>query len=483
VSFFANIKLSWFYALIVALIIGVAISVSLQLYYFLALPLIPAFIYIYIHHPKYIWYFIFLAVPLSINVKDLGGGFGLTLPTEPIIILLFVGVLVKMAGGNGFSRSIWTHPITLLIGAELLWTFITSATSTMPLISFKYLLSKMWFVVVFYLLGFQLSKLKKETIFVAITLITITSIVLVSYTLKTQAEGSFSRSWAYAAMRPFLPDHGMYGAFVSFLVPPLLIVSIFPTKLNISRVMQVICIGVLLYFLFAVGVSYTRASWLSLAASFAVFVALQLKFQFKTLAVLTVLVVGGFLYFQGDLTTEMSRNKKESDDDIENHLKSVSNISSDPSNLERLNRWSCAYRMFLDKPVFGFGPGTYTFQYAPYQISSEMSIISTHAGDQGNVHSEYLRPLCESGLMGMLLNFALILYVIWLGFSLYYNGYSPFIRYTALILLLSLFSYYVHGFLNNYIEFDKLAVPIWSFTGFLAALDLHQKDYTKRLSQ
>ena len=37
-------------------------------------------------------------------------------------------------------------------------------------------------------------------------------------------------------------------------------------------------------------------------------------------------------------------------------LESMSNISSDASNLERLNRWNSAIKLFLKRPFWGWGP-------------------------------------------------------------------------------------------------------------------------------
>ena len=42
------------------------------------------------------------------------------------------------------------------------------------------------------------------------------------------------------------------------------------------------------------------------------------------------------------------------------------------------------------------------FLYAPYQKPSEKTIISTNAGNRGNAHSEYLGPMAESGILGLL---------------------------------------------------------------------------------
>ena len=90
----------------------------------------------------------------------------------------------------------------------------------------------------------------------------------------------------------------------------------------------------------------------------------------------------------------------------------MSNISTDASNLERLNRWSCALQMFQEKPFLGFGPGTYQFLYAPYQKSSMKTVISTNFGEKGNAHSEYLGPLSEQGFLGAIFVFVLVLFCL-----------------------------------------------------------------------
>jgi hypothetical protein len=33
----------------------------------------------------------------------------------------------------------------------------------------------------------------------------------------------------------------------------------------------------------------------------------------------------------------------------------------------------------------------------------------------------------------------------------------------------------VHGFLNNFLDTDKLSVPFWGFTAMIVAIDLHSR--------
>jgi O-antigen ligase len=185
------------------------------------------------------------------------------------------------------------------------------------------------------------------------------------------------------------------------------------------------------------------------------------------------LVTGGLYYVNKDqITIALERNREESSDDLGEHVRSISNISSDASNLERINRWNSAMRMWQERPVFGWGPGTYMFQYAPFQASEDRTIISTNFGVQGNAHSEYLGPLSEQGVFGMLLMLALIVVTTWTALRLYYRLPDGADRRMLAATYLGLVTYYLHGALNNFLDTDKASVPFWAFTAIIVLLDL-----------
>jgi O-antigen ligase len=173
-----------------------------------------------------------------------------------------------------------------------------------------------------------------------------------------------------------------------------------------------------------------------------------------------------------DIVMNLESNRQDTSDDLGEHLKSISNISTDASNLERLNRWNSAFRMFNERPVFGFGPGTYSFMYAPYQLSSEKTIISTNAGDMGNAHSEYIGPLAESGFLGMLSFLAVSIAIVATGWRLYQRMEKGPQRAVILAVLLGIVTYLIHGTLNNFLDTDKASVPFWGFAAMLVAADI-----------
>jgi O-antigen ligase len=94
----------------------------------------------------------------------------------------------------------------------------------------------------------------------------------------------------------------------------------------------------------------------SVLAALAFYVVLRLRIQFRTLLLLLGLLIIGFMSFQTTLLMKLERNKTDSATDMSQHVKSISNIRTDASNLERLNRWMSAYRMFKEKPMLGWGP-------------------------------------------------------------------------------------------------------------------------------
>jgi putative inorganic carbon (hco3(-)) transporter len=136
--------------------------------------------------------------------------------------------------------------------------------------------------------------------------------------------------------------------------------------------------------------------------------------------------------------------------------------------------------MFGERPFWGWGPGTYTFYYAPYQLSSEKTIISTNAGDKGNAHSEYIGPLAESGVFGSLSFIGIVVTVIYYGIRLYRRLPYGEMRRLVMCCFLGLVTYFIHGGLNNFLDTDKASLPFWGFIAVLVAVDIYySKDELK----
>jgi O-antigen ligase len=219
--------------------------------------------------------------------------------------------------------------------------------------------------------------------------------------------------------------------------------------------------------------SYTRAAWLSLFAAAGVWALIKLKIPFKYLAGVGLIILLAIAFNLDKINMELARNKSEhTTENFDERLQSATNVTTDASNLERINRWTAAWNMALARPIVGFGPGTYAMEYAPFQNPDNYTIISTNLGTMGNAHSEYLGPMSEMGFPGLVIMLLLVVVIFYKGISLYIRYPEGEYKTILLGLILALVTYFVHGFLNNYLDTDKAAVPIWGAVAAIIALEI-----------
>jgi O-antigen ligase len=284
---------------------------------------------------------------------------------------------------------------------------------------------------------------------------------------------NFDEHIANYIMSPFYNDHTIYGAMLAMFLP-VLIFYMFNKKYSSSIKFAALLFFII--FIIAPIFSYTRAAWVSLVIAIAVYALLLLRIKFRTILIVFVAGVGIALFYQTEIVMSLERNRQDASQDFDKHIQSISNISTDASNLERINRWNAAFRMFNERPVFGWGPGTYSFEYAPFQHAHEKTIISTNMGDKGNAHSEYIGPLCESGVLGVVTFVGIIICVLSTGFRLYYTIKDNETKKIVLVTLLGFVTYIVHGGLNDFLDTDKASVPFWGFVAMLVAIDIYHKN-------
>ncbi len=412
--------------------------------------------------------------PLSLQLSYLTGstGIDLSVPTEPVMALLLMVTLFKLLVTREFPPGLLRHPMTILIGLYLLWTLITSLTSTMPGVSFKTLAYRLWFTAGFYLLAAQMASGKRFRRRYLTAYSAGLAIVVIYFIIRVQGAGFLNQQFAHSACYPFYRDHTSFGASMAFLLPPLTVMMF---RKDNGLMTKVLLFALLLLFVAGFVLSYSRAAWVSLIAAALLGIILWIRMPVRLLwfaaagFLLALVLSAGWIWQQMDSTTE------DSSADLSQHLRSAANISTDQSNLERINRWQCALRMFTVRPVAGWGPGTYQFSYAPFQKASERTVISTDFGDAGNAHSEYLGALSESGLPGALLFILITVTAVFSGIRVWYRGRRDREGLFVPALLTGLITYAVHGLMNSFLDSDKIAALWWGFIAILVAMDLEQK--------
>ena len=157
------------------------------------------------------------------------------------------------------------------------------------------------------------------------------------------------------------------------------------------------------------------------------------------------------------------------------HLSSSVNIQTNTSNLERMNRWLCSIRLFQERPVLGWGPGTYQHVYGPFQKPEEMTRISTYEGNMGNAHSEYLTYLSELGILGLIGFLGLIFTIFHTAISAYRRADSKQ-KIWLLGLLSGLITFLFHSLVNSFLDQVKIAGLFYGFLAIIVRIDLQTRN-------
>ena len=472
-----SVKLRWVMIFSTLFIVLNTFFIAKEIYWFMAFPAVllvalTAFIALDI-----LMLVIVFLTPLSIIIQQNDFGAAISIPTEPLLFGVMVIYILRLFYEGKVEKKIFFHPVTIAVGLNLTWIFFTCITSSLPSVSWKFFLSRLWLVIPFYFLALHMFR-EKKNMRRHLWLYMVSFSVVIVYTLINHAMDNFSEAAAHIAMNPFYNDHTSYGAMLAMYLPPLIL---FAFDKESPRSIRYFAFVVLLIFFTGLIFSYTRAAWLSLIGAAGAMVIYLLRIRvFTILVMLLGLVVVFFIYQQEIMIRlESGKYKNTRNRDIEQRLQSIANVTTDASNTERFNRWASAMRMFKERPVLGWGPGTYQFQYAPFQISSEKTQISTNFGEKGNAHSEYIGPLAESGVIGLLTMLGIIVTTLLTAGRLINHSKDKKKRMFALVIALGLITYFIHGTLNNFLDTDKAAAPFWGFIAMLVMMDVAEKETSK----
>jgi putative inorganic carbon (hco3(-)) transporter len=406
-------------------------------------------------------------LPLSIEIPFLSS-FMILIPTEPMIALALMVFIIDILTSKLFEK--------IQIFKEFIWflpliaAFIISIIfSEFPSISVKFALVNIAYIIVFYFYIFKLS-VKNPQLFIQLILIYCLGVILVAFWALYQF---WKWEWNPVVVRgifyPFYKDNTIFGAATALLASFWLSFT-FVERNNLSRIFPAF-IGLL--FVGLVILSTSRASFLSLLVFFTIITILLLRVKRKF--TVTTIIIFLFLVFiyRTPIVERMKQINSVSYDshaDIKERMSSVGNITTDVSNIERLNRWISAWRMFKERPFAGFGPGTYQFVYVPYQddrFKTRLTVsnpwdIPENSG--GTAHSEYLLVMSEMGVLGI---FGWLLLIgRW-----FHIAFSPLLKKPRQIYVIIAFSsmstYLFHALFNNFLNTDKLAFLFWGMAAWL----------------
>ncbi len=420
-------------------------------------------------------------LPFSVE-SEVFAGTMLRIPTEPIIGLLALIFVVD----------IWKHPSAFKwpVIKEFLWLLPLAASfaislifTAIPFVSVKFTAVNLMYIIVFYLLLMQVFK-RHPLLYLQLLFLYGLGMLLVFF-LAMYRYGQYE--WNPVVIRgifqPFFNDHTIYGASAALL-------AIFWTSMVImSTDKQTRLTGMLLapLFIAIVIVTTSRAAFLSLFVAAVFFSLFWLRLHVRHILLL-LLATGLVVWMVSPLIVEQIRRIETVSYDphagLLERTGSAVNVTTDVSNRERLNRWVSAWRMFRDKPLTGFGPGTYQFEYIPYQepgLMNRLSVTNPHEvpeGSGGTAHSEYLLALSEMGVLGLVGWLVLLGRWTWVAFDRQKDRNRSLY---AIVAFPALTTYMFHAFFNNFLTTDKFAFLFWGTAAWLVAGYHNTKEDENRL--
>ena len=128
----------------------IAVVIAKEWWELLLLPVGMLVVWLTLYRLDWAMWFVVAATPLSVNLTDLTGGSGLSLPTEPMLVMITGLVIIKIVILKEFDKGSIQHPISIAIYVYLVWMLLTVITSQLPLIIPKAMVTRIWFITPYY---------------------------------------------------------------------------------------------------------------------------------------------------------------------------------------------------------------------------------------------------------------------------------------------------------------------------------------------
>jgi putative inorganic carbon (hco3(-)) transporter len=411
-----------------------------------------------------------LTLPFSLEIPFFMNSM-MRFPGEPLIMIAAITLIIEAfrQPKKEFNNSLHKEFLWVL---PLLLAFVISIPFTeMLLVSVKFSFINVLYISVF-LIFLSRHLVKNPGLFSRLLLIYGVGIIIV-------AVWGFYRLWQWefnpvvmrGIFQPFYKDHTIFGASSAILAAIFLVSGFKKSNFHNRLLLWLLTITFISLVIF----STSRAAFLSIIFMLAFMLLMVMKIRISHLAVAFAVLSITAWSFRGNIKERLSGIDTISYDEHAGFLErqeSAANITTDISNVERLNRWVSALRMFKERPLTGFGPGTYQFTYIPYQEPDLMNRLSVTnpfeppEGSGGTAHSEYLLALSEMGILGLIGWIVLLGRWIFIAFEKSRNHPN---RWLIIAAMAGLSTYFFHANFNNFLTTDKFAFLFWGTAAWLIA--------------
>lgn len=317
--------------------------------------------------------------------------------SAPIFYVIAGEVMLGRAQVDRRAMRRW-QPLLLVFGSSLAFSFVVSSAirpeASLGLSEYILVVRYLYWIVVMFAVGAIIANLREPSVVVVWlgSALYVLAVVWMSGKLMTNAEFLtqnsygfvFSTFWPFAFLTPLML-HG----WRRYVTAILLVVTAAVVVLNNSR-----------------------GSWVAISVE--TFLVIMLLVRSRYLRLKFGLLLG---FLVAGLGTSLAFMPAGTLHPVVEKAESFRQLDQDKSFLVRRVMVQKGWRLFLENPIVGVGPGRFTRSMAEVQLPSRLRYYSSERINARSAHNSYIALLAETGLMGTLTYAVLMLALLWRSFK------------------------------------------------------------------
>ncbi len=472
-----NYKYILFFVLGLLSILCISFGILQHAIWVLSIPLVTLIVYIGVQHfiikPILFFWLLLICTPLSTEI-NISPTLGFDFPTEFLMVVLAALVILLILRNRYLiPLLIIQHQFFLYVVLYFLWIIVTVIFSQNILLSTKFLVAKIWYMLPF--IGVPILFIKSIKSFTAIAFCLIIPMLLVTIqAIVRHAFLGFNFEAIKNCLDPFFRNHVMYASvLVCIIVIVWYCIELTPKHSSLKKYLYIIL------FVFIIGLifSFSRGGILGLLVAFCAQWIIKKNQLKRVLLSIALFIIIGFAWLSSNnnyLKLAPNFNNTIYHTNLNDHL-AATVAFTDVSNAERLYRWVAGFNMILAKPIVGFGPNNFYNYYKSYRADAFKTWVSINE-DHSTVHNYFLLVAIEQGLVGLFLFIVLVVTALLICQKLYHGFNSNFYRTVSLMIGVLLSVILSLNLLNDIIETDKIGSIFWLCNGLIFVLLLKKKE-------
>lgn len=463
-------------AVVVFITTGIA-AIILEQPLLLVLPflyiIVPIIFSVVTHKTEKIFWLLFITLPLSTEL-NITPSLGIDFPDE-LLLMLLTGIfcLSIIFRPKLFPIAVLKHPLFFVIVLQLLWILVCAFFAVKQLLSIKFFLARIWFIIPFVILPQFFLQSIPQFKKLALSLLIPMGVVVVLCLLR-HSYYQFSFEGIKNTLSPFFRNHVSYSSMLVCLLAVLWCIRKLTPKTNTYHLW--LNWGLVIGFI-ALFFAYSRGAWAALVIGVVTAIIIHYKMMGKILIVTTIAIAfsvswlnynSHYVRFAPDYQHTIFHSE------LGEHLQSTTSLK-DLSNAERFYRWVAGAKMFAQKPLTGFGPNNFYAYYKNYTADIFKTYVSDNP-EHSTVHNYYLLTAVEQGFIGLFLFYLLLCLMLSQVQKLYNQFKNNFYRTVTLTTGIVISMIATINSINDMIETDKIGSLFWLSVGVIIVLDQKLKE-------